>query len=203
MPSFEIPTGPSISERGTTYLVSDAKLRRGKRPTTTAPYGSITYDREKGTMPLEWENEDEFLVWLAAEEHMKTIKFIVSVTEQSDSPNWRARRTYRCSREFSGGKLDRENVHQWDRKIPSMKTGCQCRLIIKQYPHTRTILGKYDGQHDHPLGDENLRFLRLSHHIRSLVMDMIREGTDAEAIVSQMLIPELPELTAFLAKTRP
>ena len=72
-----------------------------------------------------------------------------------------------------------------------------------QYPHTRTILGKYDGQHDHPLGDENLRFLRLSHHIRSLVMDMIREGMDAEAIVSQMLIPKLPKLTAFLAKMRP
>jgi hypothetical protein len=145
MPTFEIPTGPSITKRGTTYLVSQAKMCCGKRATTDAPYGSITYDREKGRMPLEWENEDKFLVWLAAEEHVQTIKLIVSVTEESDSPNWRAQRTYRCSREFSGGKQDQENKHEWDWKIPSMKTGCQCRLIIKKYPQTETILGKYDG----------------------------------------------------------
>jgi hypothetical protein len=67
MPTFEIPTGPSITERGTTYLVSQAKMCHGKRATTDAPYGSITYNQEKGRMPLEWENEDKFLVWLAAE----------------------------------------------------------------------------------------------------------------------------------------
>lgn len=103
MPSFEIPTGPSISKRGTTYLVSDVKLCCGKHPTITAPYGSITYDHKKGTMPLDWENEDKFLVCLAAEEHVKTIKFIVSVKEQlSDSPNWWAWCTYWCLQEFWG-----------------------------------------------------------------------------------------------------
>ena len=186
MASFDIPSGPPITERGCTYLVSEAKVHRGKCPTTMPPYGSITYDHKKGEMPLEWSNEDEFLVWLAAEEHEKTIKFIVSVTEEADSPNWRAWCTFRCSREFSGGKPERENVHQWDRKIPSMKTGCQCRLVVKWYPHTKTILGKYKGQHDHALGDENLRFLRLSDGIRNLVMDMIRKGTDPKVIVSKI-----------------
>jgi hypothetical protein len=192
MPTFEIPTGPSISERGTTYLVSDTKLHCGKCTTTDAPYGSITYNWEKGRMPLEWENEDKFLVWLAAEEHVQMIKLIVSVTEESDSPNWRARHMYRCLQEFSGGKQDRETVHEWDQKIPSMKTGCQCRLIIKKYLQTETILGKYDSRHNHPLGDENLRYLRLSHKIRSLVMDMIREGTDPEAIMSHSLNTSFP-----------
>ena len=37
------------------------------------PYGSITYDRKRGDM-LIWDNEDEFLVWLAAEETKNTIK---------------------------------------------------------------------------------------------------------------------------------
>lgn len=32
-------------------------------------------------MPLEWENEDKFLAWLTAKEHVKTIKLIVSITE--------------------------------------------------------------------------------------------------------------------------
>ncbi|KAI9437107.1 hypothetical protein BJY52DRAFT_1196649 [Lactarius psammicola] len=124
------------------------------------PYGSITYDHKRGEMTLEWANEDEFLVWLAAKEHEKTIKLI----------------------EFSGGKPKRENTHQWDWKIPSMKTGCQCHLIVKQYPHTETILGKYEGQHNHALGDENLRFLRLSDNIWNLVMDTIHAGTDPKAI---------------------
>ena len=100
------------------------------------------------------------------------IKLIISVTEQPDSPNWWAQCTYRCSQEFSGGKLDQENMHQWDWKIPSMKMGWQCHLIIKQYPQTKTILRKYDDWHDHPLGNENLQFLRLSYCIRSLVMDV-------------------------------
>ena len=52
---------PSITERGTTYLMFEAKLCRGKCPTTSAPYGSITYDCEKGRMPLEWENEDKLM----------------------------------------------------------------------------------------------------------------------------------------------
>jgi hypothetical protein len=106
-------------------------------------------------------------------------------------------------REFSGGKQDQENEHEWDRKIPLMKTGCQCHLIIKKYLQTKTILGKYDGRHDHPLGDENLKYLRLSHKIRSLVMDMICEGTDPEAIVSDTLNTSFPEPTATSAQTCP
>ena len=186
MASFDIPSGPPITERGCTYLVFEAKVHHGKHPTTMPPYGSITYDCKKGEMPLEWSNKDKFLVWLAAKEHKKTIKFIVSVTEESDSPNWQAWCMFRCLWEFSGRKPERENVHQWDRKIPSMKTGCQCRLVVKQYPHTETILGKYEGQHDHALGDENLHFLRLSDGIRNLVMDMIRKGTDPKVIVSKI-----------------
>jgi len=190
MAIFDIPIGPPITETGCTYLVSEAKVRRRKGP-TSAPYGSITYDRKKGDM-LEWENEDEFLVWLAAEEYRSTFKFIVSHTEESKSPNWRARRLYRCSREFSGGQLDRENANQWDRKIPSKKTGCGCRLVIKQYPHTDTILSKYEGKHDHPLGDDNLRFLRLSEKTKTLVMEMIHTRIDSKAIVSDKLHDSFP-----------
>jgi len=150
------------------------------------PYGSITYDCKKGEMPLEWSNKDKFLVWLAAKEHKKTIKFIVSVTEELDSPNWWARCMFRCLWEFSGRKPEHENVHQWDWKIPSMKTGCQCCLVVKWYLHTKTILRKYEGQHDHTLGNKNLCFLRLLDSIWNLVMDMICKGTDPKVIVSKI-----------------
>ena len=64
------------------------------------------------------------------------------------------------------------------------KTGCQCCLTIKRYPHTETILGRYEDRHNHALGDNNLRFIRLSHKIRNLVMDMVYIGIESKAIVS-------------------
>lgn len=156
MPTFEIPTAPSFPERG--CLVSEPHARRRKCAVTKSPYGSMAYDREKGTMPLEWENEDEFLGWLAAEEHENTFQLIVSRTEASDSPNWQVQRVHRCSREFSGGKHKKkqEGTKPSNRKISTKKTGCRFRLTIKHYPDTETIRGKYEGQHDHALGDDNL-----------------------------------------------
>ena len=105
---------------------------------------------------MEWANEEEFLAWLAAEESEKTIGLIVSQIERSNSPLWWEWRVLWCSREFTGGKRDYQNGNQWERKIPSKKTGCQCCVTVKQYPQTEVMLGKYDGQHDHPLGDDNL-----------------------------------------------
>src|SRR6266702_3491464 len=184
MPTFEIPTGPSITEWGHTSLVSETPVCHGKCPAMTPSYRSITYDRQKGEMPLKWVNEDAFLAWLAAEECENAIKLIVSRTEDSDSPNWRARRVYRCLWEFSGGKQDCEDTNQSNRKITAMKTGCQCRVTIKMYPHTETILGKYEGNHNHALGDDNLRFLRLTERNKIFVMDMVCMGMDSKAIVS-------------------
>ena len=128
--------------------MSEAHVRHGNCAVTKSPYGSIVYDCEKGTMPLEWENEDAFLVWLAAEEHKNVIQLVVSRTEHSDSPNWWAQHVYRCSQEFSGGIRVKRDQVQSNQKISTKKTGCWYRLTIKMYPHTETILGKYEGQHD-------------------------------------------------------
>ena len=55
---------------------------------------------------------------------------------------------YRCTREFTGRKKDRQNITRLERAIPSKKMGCRCTLTIKMYPHTDKILGKYDEEHD-------------------------------------------------------
>ena len=120
MSTFEILTGPSISENKLTYRVHSRKA-----PGTDAPKrGSITYNREKGGMTREWADADAFLTWLAAEELEKSIELIVSQVERSDSPIWRERRVYRCAREFTGGKQGRQRTTQWERTIPGKKTGC-------------------------------------------------------------------------------
>jgi hypothetical protein len=71
--------------------------------------------------------------------------------------------------------------------IPSKKTGWQCCLMIKHYLHTDTILGKYEDEHDHAIGDENLRFTRLLDTTKALVMDMVCTGIDSKAIVHDEL----------------
>lgn len=184
MPTFNIPTGPTCTQENLAYNVLREEARRAKRRITTPRKGSLAYDREKAGMTYKWDNHEAFLVWLAAEQSAKSIELVVSQVEYSDLPEWRERRMLRCSREFTGGKTNYENKHQRERKISSKKTGCQCYLTIKHYPHTDVILGKYHEEHDHPLGDDNLRFLRLSSKIRNLVMDMVYIGIDSKAIVS-------------------
>ena len=169
MPTFQILSGPPITDNSATCLVPKGKMCPSNCPMKLC-YRSLTYNHQKGDMKLEWPNEDEFQAWLIAEEQEKMIKLIVSRTAESDSPNWWVCCMFRCSCELSGGKTNRENKYDWDRKIPSKKTGCKCQLIIKQYLGTETMLGKYQGEHNHPLGDDNLRFLRLSTEVRNFVM---------------------------------
>ena len=183
MSVLQIPTGPPITENKHTYRVHKWKARGAEAPVTKWQRGSITYNREKGRMAREWANEDAFLAWLAAEESEKSIELVVSQIERSDSLIWRERRVLRCTREYTGGKPDHANANQKERMIPSKKTGCRCRLTIKRYPHTETILGKYEDQHDHVLGDANLRFTRLSDATKELVMYMVHIGIDSKAIV--------------------
>lgn len=43
--------------------------------------------------------------------------------------------------------------HEWSRKVPHKRTSCGCRLTVKTYPGTDTVLGMYQPKHDHPIGD--------------------------------------------------
>ena len=197
MSTFEIPTGPALSPRSLAYNVPREEACRGKRRITSLRRGSLAYDREKGGMTLEWANNEKFQEWLAAEESDKSIELIVSHTDKSaDSQVWRERCVFRCSHEFTGGKVNYQKKTQWERKIPSKKTSCQCCLTIKLYPETESILGKYEQQHNHPVGDDNLRFTRLSGKIRNLVMDMVYTGIDSHVIVESQITHCVAELTS-------
>ena len=182
MPTFQILSSPPITENGATCLMPKGKMHPGNHPVKPR-YGSLTYDHQKGDM-LEWPNEDMFQAWLVAEEQDKTIKLIMSYIAELDSPNWQVCHMFRCSCELSSGKTKWENKSDCDQKIPSKKTGCKCQLIVKQYLGTETMLGKYQGEHDHPLGNNNLWFLRLSTEVRNPVMDMVDVGMGCQAIVS-------------------
>ena len=74
-------------------------------------------------------------------------------------------------------------------------------LTIKMYLHTDKILGKYDEEHDHMIGDDNLRFTRLSDTTEELVMELARAGVHAKAIVCGHYIDQC-SANDYLAKTR-
>ena len=149
----------------------------------------------------EWADIDAFLTWLATEEAEKSIQLIVSQVKRSDSSIWRERRVYRCAREFTGRKKDRQNITRLEWAIPLTKTGCRCTLTIKMYLHTDKILGKYNEEHDHTIGDDNLRFTRLSDTTEELVMELARAGVHAKAIVRGHYVDQC-SANDYLAKTR-
>ena len=197
MSIFEIPVGHSIAENLRTSRTLGSDKCRLEDPTTSNRYGSIMSDQKRG-MTLEWADEGEFAEWLATEELEKGIELIVSNVTYSKSPLWREQRILKCSREWMGGRPTQDQsgsgaTKERDRKIPSKKTGCRCRLTIKLYQHTETILGKYEREHDHPLGSENLRFTWLTDRTREMVMEMVHTGIDSKTIVSNDL------LVAYLA----
>ncbi|KAH9066493.1 hypothetical protein EDB87DRAFT_1679262 [Lactarius vividus] len=65
--TFEIPFCPSITEYLCTFQTPGSDRRLTEDPATSHRYRSITHDRKRGKMTLEWANE-EFLSWLAAED---------------------------------------------------------------------------------------------------------------------------------------
>ena len=191
--------GPPIAENLWTYRTPGANKRLDEDPATSLRYGSISHNRKHRKMEQEWENEESFLTWLAAEEAKHSIELIVSNVARSDSPFWWERRILKCSREYMGGHPDQQSgsstPEERNRKIPSKKTGCRCRLTLKFNRHTEIILGKYESKHNHLLGDNNLRFTRLTDRTKDLVLVMLTMGIDAKTIVSLILPPPSLELT--------
>ena len=84
-------------------------------------------------------------------------------------------------------RTEGKDVKYQKRKILLKKMGCQCRLTIKFYQHTDTILGRYEDADNHPLGDKNLRFTWLTDRTRDLVMEMVCQGIESTVIVSNNL----------------
>jgi hypothetical protein len=131
-------------------------------PATSKRRGSFNYDRGMGGYGMEWSNIDEFDAWHRSEELANSIELIASSTVHGGTL-WTRKRIYVCSRQRSGGPSKYQKKHpERHRKLESKKTGCRCRVVIKQYPHTETILGRYTNKHDHEIGEANAAYTRLS-----------------------------------------
>jgi hypothetical protein len=106
MATFNIPTRPPIAKNRLLYHVHKQKAPRAEAP----KHRSITYDHKKGGMKQEWADYNVFLDWLATEESMNSMEFILSQVEHSDSLIWQEQHVYWCAQEYSGGKHDQEKI---------------------------------------------------------------------------------------------
>ncbi len=76
-----------------------------------------------------------------------------------------------------------------ERKINSKRIegGCPCSVQIKTYPHTGTIMGRYNPNHFHPVGKDNLKYIWIWVSMRALIEDLVHNGVTDLEIVSDPL----------------
>jgi FAR1 DNA-binding domain len=141
---------------------------RGDDPATSRRPGSFLHDKERGNYTHEWSTLAEFDEWRRCEELAYSIELIAS-TVMSGNSLWTQKRYYVCSRGRSGGASKYQKKHpERQRKNGTKKTNCQCKIMIKFYPHTSTILGRYQDEHNHEVGLANVAYTRKSHSARQL-----------------------------------
>lgn len=131
-------------------------------PATSRHIGSFHWDWEEGSYSLEWPDLAEFELWQQMEECLCCIEFVAS-TSQTNGILWSRWQCFVCGHQKSRGGSTYEKKHPEQQcKIKTKKSGCNCHIDIKQYPHTSTILGHYIDGHDHNIGAANIAYTCLS-----------------------------------------
>ena len=153
-------------------------------PATSCLRGSITFDWKHG-FSLEWESKEAFKDWLDNEQTAQSIELRPSKIEHG-SVLYTTNQIFRCARNGTGGFKAYQKKTTRERKIESKRIagGCPCHVQIKTYPHTAVVLGKYITNHSHPIGMDNLKFIRMRDLMREMIASMLRYGKNDKDIVS-------------------
>ena len=153
-------------------------------PATSRRVGSFNWDWEQGRFTRKWANLAEFETWHRVEEHASSIELVASTT-RADGKLWSRWQLFVCRRQDSGGgrTYQKKNPNR-ECTIPHKKTGCRCEVLIKQYPHTSTILGCYVADHDHEIGAANIAHTCLSGTTWEQIKMMLIQTIDRREIMS-------------------
>ncbi|KAJ7739181.1 hypothetical protein B0H16DRAFT_1260250, partial [Mycena metata] len=121
-----------------------------------------------------WESWGEFQGWLGLEQQGRGMELHLMTTYHG-LPEFERQLRYVCSRGGTGGVKPYTKRHpEWHRKIPNKRTGCECVLLVKQYPGVTTVLGNYRDEHNHPLGNANLPFIQIPKETREYIAGLLR-----------------------------
>ncbi len=160
-------------------------------PATSPQTGSITYDRENG-FNLEWDSIGSFKDWLDNEQTTQSIELKISKIAHRSSL-CTTNQTFRCTRNGTGGlsKYQKKTTRKRRAESKRIAGGCPCFVQIKTYPHTDIVLGKYNSNHSHPIGMENLKFVRMRDSTKEMIASMVSSGMNNKDIVSDPPSPSL------------
>jgi hypothetical protein len=147
--------------------------------------GGFLFDLNHG-YTLRWKSWEQFNVWFVEEKRSKCIDFVRKNCRKGTlGVGWLERHEFVCSRQGSGSRSKYVPQKQYkDRLIPSKRTGCPCRLTVKTYPDTLEVLGMYNDDHAHHIGEENIKFTRLSAEVRKQIWELLELGVETDRIVS-------------------
>jgi hypothetical protein len=168
-----------------TFLVISMQITGADNENSSSKRGSFASDQKNG-YTLHWNTWADFESWLRKEQTTKTIELVrKNIRKAVQGLPWVERHEFVCSRQ-GAGSLPKYVCKDAERKrnIPSKRSGCPCRLTIKIYPNTAEILGFYNGQHSHTIGDGNIKFTRLSKEVKDRVAQLLQLGVENERVVS-------------------
>jgi hypothetical protein len=173
-------SGSSVSSDSSNNDIPDVT----ETPANSIRKGSFNFDRESGGFAHEWSNLAEFDAWRRQEELAYSIELVTAWTSGPSRWLYTQKKIYRCSRQHTTGERHyQKKFPDRYRKIGSKKTGCRCQLTIKLYPHTQTILGRYDADHDHEVGLANIAYIRISRAAREKINVMLEQRIHHSEIV--------------------
>ncbi|KAJ7221006.1 hypothetical protein B0H12DRAFT_1031614 [Mycena haematopus] len=154
-----------------------------------APVGSYERDIADG-YTLKWNSLGEMQLWLRNEERKNSIEFVTKEPRRNSNKkdhHWLMKYIYVCARQGSGGKSKYVPKHpERLRNIPARRAedGCKCRLTVKTYPDTISVLGLYVPAHSHPIGNANVVYTRIPVQTRAEIERLLREGMRPDLVVS-------------------
>ena len=150
---------------------------------------SITGDYDTGfNEPLynmAWDTFEDMILWLRDLQEQEVVKLWRTHRKISINGKWTEKQFYSCTRNGTGGGKPYNQLHpEWGRKVPMKQTGCKCHLMVKLYPGTSHVLGKYTTEHSHPVCGVNVRFTCLSEAPKDQILEMLHMGINHDKIVS-------------------
>ena len=146
--------------------------------------GSFEYDLASSKYQHRWDDWTKFQEWLSQEQQQQCIELHL-VNTYRRMPAYERKCRYVCSRAGTGGvKAYRRRQPEWKHKLEAKRTGCECCLLVKEYPGTSTVLGNYFNVHNHPTGNENLRYMQIPKETKEYIAGLLRLKVSPEHIVS-------------------
>ena len=145
-------------------------------------WGSFNAGQKSGESNQVWASLADFERWHQEQHQIYSFELLLSRTHDGASYLWK--RFYKCGHEGTGGKKHYEKKGpRQSQKIGSKQTGCTCQVIIKAYPSTDTLLGKYTDDHDHPIGALNLIYTKVSKNAKGKIREMLQQGIQPRQVV--------------------